>query len=557
MTRNRFLSVVFVALGPALMLIGCASSPKAPAETPSGTASPAAATSVEADPPDHSDLVAPWVDFRPTPPDGQWLVDAEGREYFLQPVPKEEGFYHRVDPTHVRVRGGITLELAREDESFFYAKVYRKGEKDDGMGPSPRTAKETEELERIAKSYEVAIPVSNAMSFVAIGEGLPRSGQWRNGFALADVNGDAALDIVHGARRRSMNGKPSIFLGDGKGGFAFWKEATFPAIAYDYGDAAVGDFNDDGKADLAFALHLRGIVAMLGDGKGNFTSFSEGLDISDPEKASWSAAPFTSRAIEAIDWNRDGRTDLLALSEGPARPGTTGASYEAGKRIYLAGDAGWSRGTAPRDIDSVFGDDIAIGDFNGDGRPDFATAISIAGNKAVFNIADADGSWHASTLEGIRSGAFVRAVATADVNGDARDDLFISYTGTEGDVARSGIDLMLSQPGGWRRFALWVREGRNGMTAMGAGDLDGDGKIDLVGFSEQGEPFVFRGSGNGGFTAESPDGIDSASPGCRGYSVKLADLDRDMKDEIVAGFAGERCAAGGSLRAWKAQPGKM
>ncbi|MCM2314993.1 MAG: VCBS repeat-containing protein [Thermoanaerobaculia bacterium] len=551
MTKRSFASVLFVATSATLIIASCASSPqKGVAPGAKVEASASAASGEESAPLDDKDMIAPWVEYRPSPPDGQWLVDMEGREYFVLPIPKKEGYYYRVDPTHVRVNAGITVELVREDDSYFYAKVYRMG---DETGPVVRKEPTPEELEQIAKSYEVTTTASDDLRFVAIGDGLPRSGQWRNGFALADVDGDAALDIVHGPTRRTINGTPAIFRGDGKGGFSRWSEARFPPLAYDYGDAAVGDFNGDGKADVALAIHLRGIVALLGDGKGNYEPFSEGLDMSDPARGGWSTSPFTSRAIETIDWDRDGRMDILALSEGPSRPGATSTNYAAGKRIYLAREKGWELAPAPSDVDPVFGDEIALGDFNGDGRKDFATSISLAGNRAVFNIAGIDGSWQASSLEGIRPGAFVRSVAAADVNADGRHDLFLSYTSNEGGVVRSGIDLMLSQPGGWRRHALWSSAGRSFVTAMGAGDLDGDGRVDLVAFDDAGGPLVLRGAGGALFTMESPDGIDSAMPGCRGYSVKLADLDRDLKDEIIAGFAGERCPSGGSLRAWKAE----
>lgn len=564
MSPVRTMSIPSVALSSvlALLLAACASSPGAPKETapaPAGGAQPAVATESSPkldgpalNPVSDDDLVAPWAQYQPVPPDGQWQVDLQGREYYLQPVPKHDGGYVRLEPTKVRVPPGVTLEIEREDDSYFYAKVYRKG---DTEGPASRPEVLDADRERIAKSYEVSIPQSDVLSFVAVGAGLPAAGQWRNGFDLADVDGDGALDLIHGVPRRSMGGTPVIFRGDGKGGFARWAEATFPPYPYDYGDVAAGDFNDDGKIDLAFAMHLRGLVAMLGDGKGKFTAFSDGLELTDPAASTWSSSPFTSRAIEAIDWNGDGKDDILAVSEGPARPGLgASAPYAPGKRIYLAGETGWTRAAEPKDIDPIFGDAIAIADFNADGKNDFVTGISIAGNRAILNIAAGDAPWRVATLESIRPAAAVRGVAAADLNRDRRADLFVAYVSTEGDVARTGVDLMLSQPGGWLRIALWAREGRDGVRGMALGDLDGDGEKDLVGFTDVGEPVVLRGLSGGRFALESPDGIDSATSKCRGYSVRLADLDGDGKDEILAGFADERCASGGAIRGWKTIP---
>ncbi|MFA6958670.1 MAG: VCBS repeat-containing protein [Thermoanaerobaculia bacterium] len=549
----------------ALVSAGCASAPKQAAAKPAAV--PATSESKPAEPskPEEKnpnamnpmageDLAASWLGYQPLPPDGVWLVDTEGREYFVQPIAKEDGRYLRTGPNMVRVPPGIPLMLEREDDDYFYVKVF-KLEKETGLVPASSKKLTAEEKEAIAKTYELSIPTSHELSFTAIGEGLPVRDQWRNGFALADVDGDGALDLIHGPARRTMGGKPVIFRGDGKGGFSRWQGVSWPAYPYDYGDAAAGDFNGDGKIDLAFAIHLRGIVAMLGDGKGKFTPFSDGLDLSDPTVQNWSKTPFTSRALEVVDWNKDGRDDILAVSEGPARTGGGAATaYTPGKRIYLAEPNGWKVAAGSPAADSTIGDTVALGDFNADGRTDFITGVSRAGGKTLINTAGAGNSWNVSTIESLRPGAIVRGVAAADLNGDKRDDIFVGWLNTEAGVSHVGVDLMLSQPGGWARIGLWGREGRQGVRALAVGDLDGDGKTDLVGFADDSQPVILKGHGQGKFTLESAEGINQKVDECAGYSVALADLDRDGKDEIVAGFAGERCATQGSLRAWKAAP---
>jgi hypothetical protein len=153
---------------------------------------------------------------------------------------------------------------------------------------------------------------------------LPTSGQWRQGFSITDINGNGHLDIVHGPARKTLS-PPAIFLGDGKGVWTRWEDAHFPALPFDYGDAQVGDLNGDGQPDLVLGVHLRGMLALRNDGNGNFAEARSGIGFAGD---AGQEAVFSSQAIQLVDWNNDGRLDILALSEGP-QPGRSGSSSGA------------------------------------------------------------------------------------------------------------------------------------------------------------------------------------------------------------------------------------
>ena len=506
-------------------------------------------------------------EFPDTPPDGKWLKDAEGREYFLDKMPKE--LAQRVDAKSVRTRYGIPLQVEKEDAKFYYFKVYRRPPADSPTAHAQPKEPSAEDKEKVAATYKVETAESDRLRFVSFGNGLPTSGQWRDGFDIADMNGDRHFDIVHGSPRKGMS-NPVIFLGDGKGNWQRWKNTKYPPLAFDYGDAVVADFNGDGHPDIALGMHLRGIQVLLGDGKGNFTNWSDGLDFVVPGGKSGEVGGYSSKALAVIDWNGDGRPDLLALGEGPRlnisggrAQGQMLPSEAYGVVVYLnQGNGKWVRKDQGTGSAHLFGDSLTLGDFNADHRMDFATSSGIQGRKDLVDLAKPDGSWEPVTLELVRPGSYVNAVQAADFDHDGRTDLAVAYSSYEMGIWRTGIDLFFSRPGDkWERRVLAVEEGRIGVFALGSGDLDGDGKTDLVALTGDGRTWIFLGDGQGAFTREKT-GVPPFPGGCRGYHVRLKDLDGDGKDEIVASFAGEgsalvgegSCASGGGLTAWHLAP---
>jgi FG-GAP-like repeat len=542
-------AVAALAAGPAL-----AAPPASPPPVPAPAAAPAPGP----------------AQFAPKPPDGKWLKDEEGREYFLEKI--EKGLAVRLDAKTVRTRWGIPIQVVKEDAKFYYYKVYRVPPPDGPVANAKPKETTEEDKQKVAATYRVDVQESDRLRFVPWSTGLPTSGQWRDGFDLADMNGDGHLDIVHGPPRKGLT-NPVIFLGDGKGGWQRWRNTKYPPVAFDYGDVAVADFNHDGHLDMALGMHLRGIQVLLGDGKGNFTNWSEGLDFSVPGSKGANGDPggFSSKALAVTDWDGDGRPDVLALGEGPRLNISGGRgqgglvpSQSFGVVIYLnQGNGKWVRKDQGTNGGAhVFGDSLTLGDFNGDHRTDFATSSGIQGRKGLVNLGKADGGWDEVTLDEVRPMSYVNAVYAADFDRDGRTDLAVAYISFELGVWRTGIDIFYSRAGDkWERRTLAALEDRVGVFAMGAGDLDGDGNLDLVALTGNGKTWIFLGDGKGGFTREKT-GVPGFPGGCRGYHVRLKDLDGDGKDEIVSSFAGEGsplateegCPSGGGLTVWHLAP---
>jgi hypothetical protein len=539
------------------VLAACAQQPRAakPAAQPAAAPGQAAPAAAPASP-----------EFVFEPPDGKWLVDDQGRQYFLWDIPKVEGWYRWLneEKTRVQVQYGMTFDVASYDDKNFHVKIYKT---DKAASPPPPSKEPTaDETAAVAATYRNGTGTSDRLVLEPFGKGLPERGQWRNGFKVADMNGDGNPDIVHGPARKSL-GQPVIFLGDGKGNWRRWPGVRFPPLHYDYGDVAVADFNGDGHLDLGLAVHLSGLMALVGDGAGGFKEWGKGLEFQVPGQGG-DGTGFTSRTLEAADWNGDGRPDLISLGEGPrmetgAPAGERLAPGTAfGAKVYLnQGDGTW---VGQKESSRLFGEDLAVADFTNDGHLDMILSTSVLGEAEILRIGGAEAGWTKADLPGLRPASYVGAVDVADLNRDGRPDLAVGYLSREAGVWRTGIDVFLSQGtragGGWDRKGVAVIEGRPWLTALDSGDLDGDGKLDLAATTGEGEVWIFLGRGDGSFDREETPEI-APHGGCRGYDVQLANLDSDPADELVAEFAGEpsalfaptQCLSEGGMGAWKAR----
>jgi hypothetical protein len=504
------------------------------------------------------------------PPDGKWLKSEDGRDYFVTRLKKTKGTVFRASKTEIVYKRIYPLELDHEDAQYWYIRYYRADEGD--LAIEKTQEQEQERLAKVKESYEVDEHMVDRLVFAPYDAGLPRKGQWRQGLAVADINRDGHLDIVHGPPRKG-DPVPQIYLGDGAGNWRLWTEAKFPDIGLDYGDIAVGDVDGDGLLDLALGIHLRGVRVLRQTSPGIFADWSKGLPFDRPGRGG-DASGFASRAVELVDWNGDKKLDLIALGEGPRQTKTTDGktrglpgSSSYGLVVFLnEGSKGW-RALSHGETGGVFGDSIAVGNWNSDKRPDVVTVSYNLGSRDLLqlNSGKEEVASQVNEIPTIRKDAWVFGVVAADFDGDKRDDVITSFATYEGDVPRRGLELSRRDAKGqWHTDLLVAYEGKDNLWSLAHGDVDGDGRQDLVATTERGNVLVFLGDGKGHFIREESPEIDPPTL-CRGYGLELADLDGDGRDEIVAGFAGEaetileflgttKCETGGALRVWKASP---
>jgi hypothetical protein len=329
-----------------------------------------------------------------------------------------------------------------------------------------------------------------------------------------------------------------IFLGDGRGNWKQWMEVVWPH-PLDYGSVAAADFNKDGKMDLVFAVHLEGLFAMLGNGKGQFQDVSQDLP-----------KDFPTRRVATSDVDRDGYVDIVSITEGPtAMRNTSGIPGKI--RVYFNRNKGtkWEQSDIANPQNRVSGDYLAIGNFNGDKFPDFAGGNIYYGSPDVVYMSKGAKSW--TTLDS-KEGALLPFLGYYFANAAGRftasknDDLLLGYTRFwPRDVNQqlvpnppllevTGIDMISFSAAGATRKPVARWGTKFGVNGMAAGDIDGDGNLDVIYTAAQqtGRDLVaLLGDGKGNFTRARLAGVE-AKPRVT-YDLKLADVNGDKRADVI------------------------
>jgi hypothetical protein len=171
----------------------------------------------------------------------------------------------------------------------------------------------------------------------------------------------------------------------------------------------------NGQIDLVVADHDSSAVSvLLGNGDGTFGP-AQNIDVNAPIFG-FASQPL---ALQVGDFNGDGKPDVLINQDAAADAGDSVVTLLPGN-----GHGGFGAPITHDTGFSAFG--LAVGDFNGDGKLDFATAASpVAG--ALVSLGNGDGTF---ATPGIfqSGGADPFGLATADFNGDGLPDLVVANT---------------------------------------------------------------------------------------------------------------------------------
>jgi Bacterial Ig-like domain (group 3)/FG-GAP-like repeat/FG-GAP repeat len=364
---------------------------------------------------------------------------------------------------------------------------------------------------------------ASALSASGVGLCGPAAGQIVSG----DFNGDGKKDlIVHGV----------VLTGQGDGTFALGAPiSSDTSMLFEFGNIAAGDLNKDGKLDL-FVSEVGYSVVYYGKGDGTFTEGPRYATLQDLQQVSIS------------DLDGDGNLDVVlgSSSAGVFTDGSFTIAPPMFQTLMGRGDGTFVDATAYHvggfNNGALGSTKMATGDFDGDGKTDVIVfnASNVGGQPSTVLMLPGDGAGAFGTPVPSSANLIPTLMTSMDANKDGKPDAVLAGS----DLGGPKLAVLLNQ--GTGTFAAEHDYSLAGTPiSIATGDFNGDGALDIaVGVTtgaSTGAVYVLLGRGDGTFGA--PVKIDaSVNP----TSLAAGDLNGDGRADLIVVDQGVFSYVGGA-----------
>src|SRR3989339_138460 len=378
------------------------------------------------------------------------------------------------------------------------------------------------------------------------------------GYSLAtgDLDADGDTDLVVGGYKYGIfDGRVYIFYNNGTGVYVDTAATADEIITGE--DSAdrfgffltVDDLNMDGKDDLIAGAYLYDITSNEGRvyvyyNDGYYTATSTLADVIITGEGTDSSFGFS---FSTGDLNSDGKTDLVVGAQG----------YNSSQgRVYIFysqnGQVNLNKSIVGESTSDYFGNAMTSGDFDADGDIDLAVGAyeyNTGQGRVYIFYNDYDYGDHASTADEIITGetsnSFGNSLVAGDLNSDGKEDLVVGAVNYSSYRGRSYI---FYNDGSYAASAASADEIITGEassqfgTSMSVGDLNSDGKTDLIvgakSFSSfTGRTYIFYNDGQYPLNATSADIMITGENNGDYFGIAMIvdDFTSDGKDDLLVG----------------------
>ena len=326
--------------------------------------------------------------------------------------------------------------------------------------------------------------------------------------AIGDVNGDGRPDVVVASvvsGDGTTNFQLFVFLQDESGNLA-------PPVTYEAGDGvsvAIGDVNNDGRNDVVVSNGSK--IGVL------YQNEAGGLEPMKTYETGYNSV----RRVRIGDLNHDGLNDIAIVGEI--------GHYEVA--IFYQNAEGGFNPPITFPAYNIFSEDIELADINGDGLLDLLIPYShlSMGNyqSALIYYQNEQGFLEMPSFQWMDFGE-AQNIAVGDVNNDGFPDLVMAKGFTEGPA----VGIAYGNRNGTLDPVFWEYTSSRNTELVKLGDVNGDGRLDVILNSGWGGVTVFLQDANGSLMPEtSPCGV-------HGYpamhdTLAVGDINGDGKDEIA------------------------